>query len=227
MPEERSLHVLLAARDYVYTLFYSLLGNEPSLSQLDCLKDDIAVEALLIFGAGDRPEFSDALRVFNESRGKLAQRPMDGLEALREEYTRLFIGPHELLAPPWESVYVDKVRSLFTKSTLLVRSLYQSQGYRPQAYPLVADDHLALEVGFLSCLARNAHSAFERSDCENVKGLLLASRDFLENHLMAWLPLYQERLAKVEKQILFPQAVRLLYEFLRRDAEELDQTLAV
>jgi TorA maturation chaperone TorD len=226
MSEDRSLYVLLAARNYVYALFYSLLGNEPSLRQLDCLKDDIAGEALRIFGADDRPEFSEALQVFNTSLDELAQKPMHGLEALKEEYTRLFIGPQELLAPPWESVYVDRGGSLFQKSTLLVRSFYQSQGYLPQAYPLVADDHLALEVGFLSYLARDAYDAFEQNDCEKVRSLLLASQDFLGNHLMAWLPMYQERLAKAKQQILFPQAVSLLCEFLKRDAEKLDQTLA-
>ncbi|MDR1421435.1 MAG: molecular chaperone TorD family protein [Coriobacteriales bacterium] len=225
MSNDRSLQVLLAARNYGYTFFHSLLGNEPSLSQLDCLGDDIAIEALLIFGADSRSEFFEALQMFEESLDVLTRKPMNGLEALREEYTRLFIGPQKLLAPPWESFYLDEGHSLFQRSTLSVRSFYQSHGYRPQGYPVIADDHLALEVGFLSCLARDAYDAFEQNDYHKTRNVLLASRDFLDDHLMVWMPLYQEGLAKVENKILFPQAVRLLSEFLKRDREELYQTL--
>ncbi|MEI3231097.1 MAG: molecular chaperone TorD family protein, partial [Gordonibacter pamelaeae] len=46
----------------------------------------------------------------------------NGLGQLRSVYTKLFIGPAKLPAPPWESVYATGGRPLlFQESTLAVR----------------------------------------------------------------------------------------------------------
>ena len=139
-----------SARRYLYALGQSLAGSEPTGARLEAVDAGILAEALAIVGiAGD---FGLAERV---------AKARQDLGAARSLYTRLFVGPATPQAMPWESTYRSRSRALFRQETLEVRNAYRAQGFLPQAYPKVADDHLALELGFLAALAGRAVDALQ------------------------------------------------------------------
>ena len=121
------------------------------------------------------------------------------LEEAKDEYTRLFIGPMSLVAPPWESVYGQKDAMLFQESTLEVRNTYRQYGLIPEGYPHVADDELTAD--------------------------LTGSSDFLKKHLLVWVPKFLERMKGAKTNILYPQMCLVLDEFLRKDAETVKEVL--
>ena len=54
------------------------------------------------------------------------------LDAARDEYTRLFVGPGALPAPTWESPDLTKEPTLFQENTLAVRAAYRAHGVEPK-----------------------------------------------------------------------------------------------
>ena len=110
------------------------------------------------------------------------------LGALTWDFNRLFVGPGEMLAPPWESVHRSKTKLTFQESTLQVRGLYEAFGVQAPALHREPDDHLALELDFLATLSERAVEAAGADDGEQLRQCWRAQRDFLQDHLLAWAP---------------------------------------
>ena len=110
------------------------------------------------------------------------------LDVLTWDFNRLFVGPGEMLAPPWESVHRSKTKLTFQEPTLQVRALYEAFGVRAPALHREPDDHLALELDFLATLSERAVEAADAGDGEQLDRCLQAQRDFLQDHLLAWAP---------------------------------------
>jgi putative dimethyl sulfoxide reductase chaperone len=110
--------------------------------------------------------------------------PLD-VDALVSDYNHLFVGPAKLLAAPWESVYVDRERMLFQRTTLEVKGWYERFGLERETAYNEPEDHIGLELGFLAHLA--LLGARERDD-ERLARLLEAQRTFLAEHPQRWVP---------------------------------------
>jgi TorA maturation chaperone TorD len=205
-PQE-DLESILAARRYLYSLFQSLLGNEPSSEQFQAISFPLVREAFAILALEDTDGFLCVLE----------QMSVDNAE-LKGEYTRLFIGPNKLPAPPWESVYTTGERVIFQRSTLEIRNFYRSQGLIPRMYPKVADDHIALELDFLRLLAERALTAFQTNERESYQEALAASLDFLEEHLLKWVERFADDLMESKKGAFYPLAAQALVSFATGDA---------
>lgn len=111
-----------------------------------------------------------------------------GLEALQNDYRRLFVGPDRLLAPPWESVYRSPDHLLFDMHTIQVRLIYQHFGMPiPQLYA-EPDDHLGLELRFIAHLCAFGLSGLEEQAPERVEAATAGIRHFMSAHLSRWAP---------------------------------------
>ena len=107
-------------------------------------------------------------------------------EALRDDYTRLFIGPGKVLAPPWESPYIQKERVIFQAETLKVREWYQRYGLESAKKYREPDDHIGLELAFAAHLASLGLNALERNDQGEFENLIAAQKQFLIEHPLKW-----------------------------------------
>lgn len=110
------------------------------------------------------------------------------LPDLRWDYTRLFIGPGPVLAPPWESVYRSRDRLLFDAATLDVRQAYAHFGLQAPRLNHEPDDHLGLELAFMFHLCDLGVQAAHDSNPAQLTTALAAQRDFLGQHLFQWAP---------------------------------------
>ena len=119
-----------------------------------------------------------------------------GLGALEWDFNRLFVGPGEMRAPPWESVHRSKTKLTFQEPTLQVREVYQRFGVEAPGIHHEPDDHLGLELAFVATLSDQAAGAAARGDTAHLARCFQAQRDFLRDHLLAWAPAC---LALVEK----------------------------
>jgi TorA maturation chaperone TorD len=118
------------------------------------------------------------------------------LDALTWDFNRLFVGPGEMLAAPWESVYRSKTKLTFQDSTLQVRAVYERFGLRAPAIHREPDDHLGLELAFVAMLSDQAARAAAEDDATRLTRCFEGQKDFLRDHLLAWAPAC---LALVEK----------------------------
>jgi TorA maturation chaperone TorD len=112
---------------------------------------------------------------------------------LRLDYTRLFIGPGKVLAPPWESVYFDEDRLVFQEQTLQVRGWYRRFGLQVEKLYAEPDDHIGLELEFLSHLAQLGLAALEKQDEIEFKRLMKAQQQFLNQHPLKWISLWSQQ----------------------------------
>jgi len=109
-------------------------------------------------------------------------------ERMQADYTRLFIGPGKVLAPLWESVYFSEERLIFQEQTLEVRNWYRRFGLEAEKIHREPDDHIGLELLFLSHLATLGIQAVNEQDDAHFEELLNAQREFFKKHIGIWAP---------------------------------------
>ncbi len=110
---------------------------------------------------------------------------MPDADSLRLDHAQLFVGPFELAAPPYESVYVDDESRVMTDSTAAVQAEYYEAGV-----DIGIDepaDHVAAELEFVSLLVATEREALAAGDFEAVEHYLDRQYDFLVSHLGRWI----------------------------------------
>lgn len=110
------------------------------------------------------------------------------LDALKVDFAKLFVGPYQLLAAPYGSVYLDKGRTLMGDSTLDVENIYREEGLDTAKDFKDAPDHITAELEFMHYLIFREIEAFSNSDMETAIGCVQKQKYFLERHLLAWVP---------------------------------------
>ena len=177
-------------------LLFGLLGKilyeEPDKGSLQPLLDnDIFSEAPL---GRSRTEVVQGLSLLrrwdHQNRSSLTDQT---IKTLKQDYTRLFIGLGQILAPPWESVYFSEERLVFQEQTLRVRTWYRRFNLEPEKLHREPDDHIGLEFAFLSHLAYLGLAALEDGDQEEFQITLEAQRQFIMEHPLKWVSIWASR----------------------------------
>lgn len=109
------------------------------------------------------------------------------LEDANIEYTRLFEGPGKHPAPPFASFYLDG-GTVMGASAIAVRKEYIKWDLAPIRIGKIPDDHIAMEFTFLSYLAGEAYLILSKNDNTLLRDLLKAQTEFLNKHLIIWVP---------------------------------------
>jgi TorA maturation chaperone TorD len=107
------------------------------------------------------------------------------LEELSKEYTRLFyLGG--ISVPLYESVYMSPDKLMKGEVWETVKQLYNDNMFYPKGYSNTIEDHISMELLFMSFLSNIAMKVSENSLLVNIKKTYLKQKDFLENHLLKW-----------------------------------------
>lgn len=221
MKHDEAVSAVLAVRHFLYTYAWRAFACEPDHDFARAIIDGGVQEGCALL-AGEHSRLADCQREI----ASIVGRAEFDLKDAASSYTKLFIGPGKLAAPPWESVYLKGEDLLFQESTLAVREAFRDFGYRATGYPHEADDHLATELGFMAALAKDAFRACKESGDDSLDRLLLGQSRFLESHLNAWLPLYNKRLegsGEGEPFGVYRAFSRFALELCRVDAEVLEE----
>jgi TorA maturation chaperone TorD len=222
MSTSESIDVLLAARAAVYRILQNLLGNEPSVEALEQLVSPASREVLYLFASDGDCLQSTLDALFSVTEDGLKDEGIF-IDRLADDFTHLFVGPGKMEADPWESLHTSRENVLFQPSTLEVRKAYVAQGFIPQSYPHVADDHIALELDFMAQLGERLSGAHRADDGEKAQVTLVASRDFLDAHLLVWVSSFADRLAHARRAGFYGRVGAVLAAFLPVDREALDE----
>lgn len=128
-------------------------------------------------------------------------------EDLNVEYTRLFEGPGHVPAPPYASFYLNG-GLLMGPETVAVRRAYLDWNVAPVQMGRVPDDHIALELAFMSHLCEEARAALIQGDDARSQSLLEAQGRFLRDHLLTWLPRFCAAVASAEPHRFFAELAK-------------------
>ncbi len=215
---------LLACRAYLYTLFHKLFGGEPTEELMEALGSPLSVDVFDEYAAGD-----EAMAGVEQFLLKLREACEDGgnagalLEAAKTEYTRLFIGPGELIAYPWESPYVSKQASVCQESTLAVRAAYRADGLEPRRLLRVPDDHVSLMCAFMAQGADRTADLLAAGSFRQAAVLLREQERFLNAHMVGWLPEYARMARRSKTAVLYPQMIEAASVFVKLDTTFLSE----
>jgi TorA maturation chaperone TorD len=169
-------HSLTATREDVYRLLASCFyPPSPGLIEEECCEN---LAALL---ASVAPE---AARYASEAAAEATGSSLDDLTV---EHARLFIGPFQLVAPPYGSIYLDDSRTVMGASTARVADFYHNCGLALAEDFHELPDHFAVELEFMSFLAFKQREAELAGDSDEVFRIMSLQREFLGRFLMPWL----------------------------------------
>lgn len=107
-------------------------------------------------------------------------------EELVVDHRDLFEGPDHVLACPYESVYLSDEHLTFEQETRDVRAFYQRFGLQAPSLGTEPDDHIGLELSFISHLCVLGLDAIEAADADAESAMIASVADFLEQHLLRW-----------------------------------------
>ncbi len=135
-------------------------------------------------------------------------------EGLRVEHARLFIGPGELPAPPYGSVYLDEGRRLFGPSTSAAAHSYEEAGLVLDEVQHELPDHVAAELEFLHVLAWREQEALARSALEEADRAHDAAHGFLTQHLGRWAQPFAQRIQEHTTEPVYRHLSEVLVTFI-------------
>lgn len=100
-------------------------------------------------------------------------------------YSRLFVGPFSLEAPPYGSYYLEAEKRIMGETTVAVRDFYLRMGLDLDQDFTELPDHMAVELEFVSYLLQRTLASIE-SDTGAAAQWTEQRRDFLRSFLERW-----------------------------------------
>lgn len=145
------------------------------------------------------PNLLASLKVSCEPATASAEQMLKLLTAYSEEellvdYAKLFVGPNELIAPPYGSIYLDKERKVMGDSTIKTMELYREAGLAINDDFKELPDHIAVELEFMYYLVFKETEALEKSDIDTAHKFIKMQQEFLNSFLGLWINNFCEKI---------------------------------
>jgi len=114
--------------------------------------------------------------------------PEDMRIELEAEYNRVFLGMSPDPIAPYESVYTSPEHLLMQDARDEVAALYLAESLTLPGETRIPEDHIAFEFDYMAFLCGVAAQACAENDQDKVAEYRDKQRDFLEKHLLRWIP---------------------------------------
>jgi TorA maturation chaperone TorD len=195
-----------ATREDVYRLLAACFyPPSKELIEEECC---VTLAALLAYIAPDAAHYaSDSVAACSES----------SLDALAVEHARLFIGPFQLIAPPYGSIYIDDAKTVMGDSTVKVAAFYHNCGLQLAEDFHELPDHFAVELEFMSFLAFKQREAEVSGDSNEVARITSLQLDFLSRFLMPWLEPFTAAIINDAEAPFYQAVARCTSAFINAD----------
>ncbi len=140
-------------------------------------------------------------------------------DAVMLAYTRLFLGPFEILASPYASTYLDQEGKLMGEVSQYVVRSFAEVGLIPNNQPSEIPDHICQEMEFMYFLAFTQASADDPT-------MASRQRRFWHNHLGRWMVPFATKILEAEVHPFYTALANLVREFAAFEAVQLAKPLA-
>jgi TorA maturation chaperone TorD len=162
---------------------------------------------------------------FNDMGRGLRRRHTGTRSLLATDYTMCFDGLRTVddkVAVPYASVHLSAKGLLYQEPRNDVYRAFRSAGVCLEDGIDLPEDHLSFELEFLAVLSDRAREVLDRDDAPVAAELLATSRDFLENNVLSWTPLFVELSSSLLETRFYQGAVKFLDGYLALDRQTLD-----
>ncbi len=103
-------------------------------------------------------------------------------DELAADYADIYLN-HSFQASPYESVWLDEDKLIHQQPMFELRDIYKQHGLGAENWRQRSDDHLVLQLQFLSVL-----TAQEINDKTSQEHIFAQCADFLDHHTLLWVP---------------------------------------
>ena len=145
----------------------------------------------------------------------------EGHDALILDYSRLFLGPFDILAKPYGSVYLDGDNVVMGDSTQRVLALYREGGFEVADDFREMPDHVAVELEFLYLLS---YRLGELPEADEQSRLVNLKRRFLTEHLGRWVGILAEAMRTGAETEFYRLLGVVTEEFVLEDMREVSRS---
>ncbi len=146
-------------------------------------------------------------------------------EELSVEFSRLFVGPFELPAPPYGSVYLDPNRMVMGDSTMKALRAYKEAGLDLSNGLREPPDHIAVELEFMHYLASREARATADGDKDRARDLLKAQGRFLKESMGPWIPPFCEKMRQGTENAFYRALADCVSAFTEKDERYLNSLM--
>jgi TorA maturation chaperone TorD len=146
------------------------------------------------------------------------------METLQLDYSRLFLGPFEIPAKPYGSVYLDGEKIVMGDSTMRALDLYREGGFEVNSDFQEMPDHIAVELEFLYLLSFRQAQALEEDSDERHR-LLELKKKFLEEHPGRWIGSLAEAMRQNSGTAFYKGLADLTEQIILENMQELTETI--
>ena len=140
-------------------------------------------------------------------------------EDLAVEYARLFVGPFELKAPPYGSVYLDGGRRVMGDSTIEVVRIYEKAGMVMDKDFKELPDHIAVELEFMYYLIYKEMEALEKSEKDKALAFGETRNRFFNRFLSPWISPFCEKIKETTDNHFYIALANCLSTFVSKKGE--------
>ena len=142
------------------------------------------------------------------------------------EFAKLFIGPYQLLAPPYGSVYLDGERQIMGDSTLDVVKRYRAAGLTVDEGFNNPPDHISAEMEFMHVLIIEELNCIRKGLADEAAESLAQQFAFLESHLGQWIDAFTGFVVQETQMPYFRHLAAATQQFVSEDMRRLGETVA-
>lgn len=168
-------------------------------------------------------ELKDAVKLLldtiNELNGLESKEKKKALTNLAAEFARVFLGVGPDPVYPIESVHLGKDHLLYEEPFHEIMEAYRRLGFEKEKSFQEPEDHVSVEFEFMATLCRWTSRTLETNDIKNALAYLNLQKEFLDDHLMKWVPQLCRKLEDVTVSNFYKSVARLTVGFIALDSE--------
>jgi TorA maturation chaperone TorD len=128
-------------------------------------------------------------------------------QVLIDDYNRLFANSGLLLAPPFKSCHTPEIQEHGSNSET-VTEFYNAYGWKFRSRYNINDDHLGIELLFLTLLT-DKYISFEDEACKvEMKSEI---RRFIVQHIFSWIPAWNRKVQEKARTSCYKGIASLIY----------------
>ncbi len=169
-------------------LFYfagSMIMHEPSEECIVDFWEKGILKNLPV--SSSNPNF---VKAASQLRDSFADKTMFG-KSLHEDFLRLFARQSPALAPAYESLYKKTIYSSSNHSSSSVTDFYNSYGWESKFKGKIDDDHLGIELLFLTLLI-DKYLVLDDEACQ--REMSMEIRRFINYHILSWIQEWNKKI---------------------------------
>lgn len=212
-----SLATLVANRGSTYGFLARIYRAEVDQRLLDqMVKMDLAADI-------DEPEISEGYRMLKGFLGHLTESTVTDLAV---EYATIFLGVRRGdSACPYESVYTSPLRLVMQEARDQVLKIYREEGLDRAKEFHEPEDHIAFELEFMAYLCQKTTEALKAGDKVGASGHLNKQKDFLERHLMPWVPTFCTDVQRIAELDFYKAVAKITIGYLGMEQDVISELI--